>query len=116
MKKLSFVAFLAASLLLIGAVNCTWADSAKAALADKHKASGVECADCHGKNVKEVIPNDNCLACHESYAVLAQRTEDMHLNPHNSPHYYNLECVACHQGHKPMVNFCQDCHGPISRH
>jgi hypothetical protein len=39
----------------------------------------------------------------------------MHFNPHKSPHFMDPDCISCHIGHRADVNFCQDCHGPISR-
>jgi len=57
----------------------------------------------------------SCLKCHESYAKLGEQTKDMHFNPHKSPHFMDPDCISCHIGHRADVNFCQDCHGPISR-
>lgn len=85
-------------------------------LADQHKAEGIECADCHGKDIGEMVANQSCLACHESFEKVAERTTDMHINPHRSIHFMDYVCAACHQGHKPLNNFCQNCHGPIVRH
>ncbi len=85
-------------------------------LADQHKAEGIECAACHGHDVKAIIPNESCLECHVSYEDLGEQTKDMHLNPHQSPHFIDLECTSCHQGHETLNNLCQQCHGPISRH
>ncbi len=82
---------------------------------DKHKAAGVQCASCHGNNTKAIIPNQNCLACHDSYQKLGEQTKDMHINPHKSPHFMDLECTSCHASHTAIKNFCQDCHGPIAR-
>ena len=84
-------------------------------LADRHKAAGIVCAGCHGEDREALIRNPACLGCHESFEKLAARTKDMHVNPHRSPHFKDLECTSCHMGHKADVNFCQDCHGPISR-
>lgn len=82
---------------------------------------GMECVDCHGKEEKkispkdEVIGNETCLSCHESFEAVGELTKDMHQNPHLSAHFYELECSSCHMEHKAIQNFCVDCHGPISR-
>lgn len=81
-----------------------------------HKQQGVECKSCHGNDKKQIIPNEKCQACHESYTEISKKTNDMHLNPHMSPHFLDVECTSCHQGHKVLNNFCQDCHGPVTRH
>ncbi len=86
-----------------------------ASVADRHKPAGTQCADCHGKDTNRIVPNSACLKCHESYAKLGEQTKDMHFNPHKSPHFMDPDCISCHIGHRADVNFCQDCHGPISR-
>ncbi|MGX9460779.1 cytochrome c3 family protein [Shewanella sp. A14] len=81
----------------------------------EHLKKGVKCSDCHGEDNNAAIKNDTCTHCHGSYDELAKQTKDMHLNPHFSPHFSNLECTSCHSTHTNLTVFCQDCHGPISR-
>lgn len=87
-----------------------------ATFAAVHKAAGVECSSCHGKDKKDIITRASCLSCHNSDEEIGALTSDMHLNPHLSPHFLELECTSCHTGHKELNNFCQQCHGPIKRH
>jgi len=109
------VGLIVAMAVLSAGINL-YAKDTKPLLADKHKAAGIECVSCHGKNVKDIVTNQSCLACHGSFEKLGEQTKDMHLNPHKSPHFLDLDCSSCHDGHKPLKNFCQDCHGPIQRH
>ncbi len=111
MRTRMLIGVLMGTCLLLGSHNSFATEFGKT-----HKDAGVECVSCHGQDKKAVIPNQNCLTCHESYDALAEQTKDMHLNPHWSPHFLNLECTSCHQGHKTLDNFCQKCHGPIKRH
>jgi len=115
MKKMLSVSLVAAVAALSLSINLYAGDSSQL-MADKHKAIGAECSSCHGRDVKDVVANEKCLECHGSYDQLAEKTKDMHLNPHKNPHFLDVECAACHQGHKSMNVFCQNCHGPIIRH
>jgi hypothetical protein len=125
MKRSSFIACAVFALTIVSSAvpaqarpskaSGAAAVSAAASLADGHKAQGVGCADCHGKDQDALVPNRTCFGCHESFEKLAGRTKDMKINPHRSPHFMDLECTSCHVGHKADVNFCQDCHGPITR-
>lgn len=81
----------------------------KTPLADKHKALGLSCEDCHGSGLKKAVPMEKCLGCHESYAKVAERTKELLPNPHDN-HLIDLECSKCHLGHKPQANYCQTCH------
>jgi len=112
-KAVLAVTVLATAALLLS--SALFAAEVKQFLGDRHKSVGIECVSCHGKDVKEIIPNQNCLSCHKSYEDLGEKTRDMHLNPHRSPHFLDLDCTSCHQGHAADQNFCQNCHGPISR-
>ena len=111
MKK-NMIAWIFIALALLGQ-SCP---AGATAFLKTHKEVGVSCKDCHGQNKKDLIANTSCLACHESFEALGEQTSDMHLNPHLSPHFMDLECTSCHQGHEKLDNFCQQCHGPISRH
>lgn len=65
---------------------------------------------------------DFCFRCHEhgSYDQIAGRTMDLGVtdaqskgesaNPHQSPHYSNLECNLCHRVHTPSTLYCWECH------
>jgi cytochrome c nitrite reductase small subunit len=65
---------------------------------------------------------DTCFKCHEhgSYDQIAWRTTDLgvtdaqaggHIaNPHQPPHYSNLECNSCHRMHTPSTLLCWECH------
>ncbi len=80
-------------------------------LADKHVASGLTCASCHGDAKPSDVASETCLSCHVSYKELARKTANRPRNPHDS-HYPNLECTTCHHGHQKEENFCAGCHGP----
>jgi len=79
-------------------------------LADKHVASGLTCASCHGNARPSDVALDTCLSCHVSYQELARKTASRPRNPHDS-HYPGLECTTCHHGHQKEENFCAGCHG-----
>jgi len=79
-------------------------------LADKHVASGLTCASCHGNDRPSDVALDTCLSCHVSYQELARKTASRPRNPHDS-HYPGLECTTCHHGHQKEENFCAGCHG-----
>ncbi|MCC6803765.1 MAG: cytochrome c3 family protein [Anaerolineae bacterium] len=65
---------------------------------------------------------DVCLSCHEhgSYEQIAWRTTDLGVtdsqakgheaNPHQPPHYDELECNSCHRIHQPGTLLCWECH------
>ena len=65
---------------------------------------------------------ETCLGCHEhgSYEQLAWRTTDLGVtdpqakghdaNPHQPPHYTNLECNSCHRVHRESTLLCWECH------
>ncbi|WP_228845488.1 cytochrome c3 family protein [Phototrophicus methaneseepsis] len=65
---------------------------------------------------------ETCFQCHEhgSYDQIAWRTTDLGVtdgktkgheaNPHQSPHYDDLECNTCHRMHRESVLFCSECH------
>ncbi|QEM67691.1 cytochrome c3 family protein [Geobacter sp. FeAm09] len=115
MKKMLSASLVAAVAALSFSINLYAGDSGQF-MADKHKAIGAQCSSCHGGDTKSVVANGKCLACHGSYDQLAEKTKDMHLNPHKNPHFLDIECAACHSGHKPLDAFCQNCHGPLTRH
>lgn len=65
---------------------------------------------------------DQCFQCHEhgSYDQIAWRTTDLGVtdaqasghsaNPHQPPHFTNLECNNCHFIHAPQTLLCSECH------
>ncbi|MDG3087997.1 cytochrome c3 family protein [Vibrio hannami] len=74
--------------------------------------NGQSCALCHGSN-EPVTPADtsNCASCHGSPEDVAKLTEEMHPNPHNSPHWETeLPCDSCHIEHGKSKSVCSDCH------
>jgi fumarate reductase flavoprotein subunit len=77
---------------------------------DKHKKAGIVCQDCH----KDGSPEGNiitaiCFKCHIGYSKLAERTNKITPNPHES-HIGYLECFACHHIHKLSEDYCGECH------
>lgn len=65
---------------------------------------------------------ETCFQCHEhgSYDQIAWRTTDLGVtdaqagghdaNPHQPPHYTELECHSCHRMHRPSTLLCSECH------
>ncbi|SJZ57336.1 Cytochrome c3 [Trichlorobacter thiogenes] len=84
-----------------------------------HATMGFKCADCHKTDAPQAGPtNEACLACHESYEKLAQKTKpkkinpadkESHANPHES-HMGPINCTDCHRTHKPSELVCGQCH------
>jgi len=75
-------------------------------LADNHKASGIECEDCHGTaEPSSGVTTETCISCHENYQELG----DSYINPHNA-HVASSGCDDCHHAHKPSEMICQGCH------
>ena len=72
--------------------------------------------------VRAQYPMTTCFQCHThtSYDQLAWRTTDLGIsdaqahgrpaNPHQPPHYSNLECHSCHRMHRPSTLLCAECH------
>ncbi|WP_428847817.1 cytochrome c3 family protein [Shewanella abyssi] len=115
-NKPSFKQLLAVGLVVLTSTLIPISPSYAYDLGKTHKDQSIECTSCHEDNKKAIIPNERCLSCHESYTEISKQTSDMHLNPHMSPHFLDVDCTSCHQGHKVIKNFCQDCHGPVARH
>ena len=67
-------------------------------------------------------PMETCFGCHEhgSYDQIAWRTTDLGVtdpqakghdaNPHQPPHYSELECNSCHRVHRESTLLCWECH------
>lgn len=58
---------------------------------------------------KKNITEGTCIACHGSYKKIAEKTEELDVNPHDS-HQGEVPCTRCHSGHKKSVLFCNGCH------
>ena len=77
--------------------------------------------------VRAEYPMDTCFQCHEhsSYDQLVWRTTDLGItdpqakgtiaNPHQPPHFEELECFSCHRMHQPSVLVCSECHAYVFR-
>lgn len=98
-----------------------------------HKQANVACKECHdypleaeitsgikyvvgdylvdeeGKLMPVTYDNDMCLQCHISYDHVAQSTDFLKRNPHNS-HNGQLACKTCHVSHGDQVDYCGQCH------
>jgi hypothetical protein len=81
-----------------------------ASLADRHGTRGVKCENCHtSMPPQKNITEGTCIACHGSYKKIAEKTEELDVNPHDS-HQGEVPCTRCHSGHKKSVLFCNGCH------
>lgn len=81
-------------------------------LADRHAKLGLKCEQCHAVPIPQPeskVKNQACLACHQSYDALAQKTEKLDPNPHKT-HLGNVRCSDCHSGHGQARLMCNDCH------
>lgn len=98
------VAFsLSVSLAVVPAVGATF-------LADKHKAAGLACGDCHKeKPPRQKVATAACQSCHGDYSKLADKTANSAPNPHET-HLGELACDQCHHAHKESVLPCVECH------
>lgn len=97
-----------ATLLAFGSA-AAFATDAPAPLADRHVAQGAKCESCHAAGQGSPVAKDQCLACHGSYAKVAEKTDALDINPHDS-HLGPIDCSKCHMGHKPPVVECNRCH------
>ncbi len=70
------------------------------------------CEECHGvQNPDKPADDRNCLECHDSGEQVAQLTDHLEYNPHDSPHYgTEAACTACHREHSPSEVICYECH------
>ena len=84
--------------------------TAQTAVKPPHQA--LECTACHTTSVPKTPEKSACLACHGSYAALAEKTATLNpaFNPHSS-HRGQEDCASCHGVHKPSQLTCNDCHG-----
>jgi hypothetical protein len=98
-----------------------------------HDQAGVQCKDCHdypvsaeiSSGIKFITGNYTtdsagnlprrkfddamCLKCHISYQHVAQLTDFLTRNPHDS-HNGEMPCNTCHISHGQQIDFCSQCH------
>ncbi len=98
-----------------------------------HAQANVECKDCHDYPVsaeissginflvgnyevnsegtlnKRTYTDEMCLECHISQEYLAETTDYLFRNPHNS-HWGFMPCSNCHLSHGEQVDYCASCH------
>lgn len=107
-------------------------------LANAHSEYDLACLDCHpfeiGQSVREIISfvfhnyeeplteqkfsKEWCFQCHEhgSYEELKQLVQyqvDTEIGDLHNSHLGGIDCRLCHKMHKPSVDYCSQCHGPI---
>lgn len=76
-----------------------------------HEIAEMRCEDCHQISMPKALTTDECLLCHGNIEEVAEATEGLDPNPHNSPHYGpELDCELCHHEHAESENFCAQCH------
>ena len=100
------LALILASACLIFGTTASAADFG----ADRHVARGLECASCHGPDMKNPeTPDENtCLKCHNRDQIAEKTNSRLNPNPHKAPH--NGDCTLCHLQHEPEENYCAQCH------
>ncbi len=98
-----------------------------------HEQAGVQCKDCHDYPVQAEIASGikfitgnytvdkngaltvrkfddtMCLKCHISYQHVAQMTDFLPRNPHDS-HNGEMPCNTCHVSHGQQIDYCSGCH------
>jgi len=98
-----------------------------------HAQAGVQCKGCHdyplsaeiSSGIKYVTGNYEvdkngeiasrkfddkmCLQCHISYDHIAQLTDYLPRNPHDS-HNGQMPCSTCHVSHGQQIDYCAQCH------
>lgn len=65
--------------------------------------------DENGDLVKLTYDDDICLQCHISKDFVAQSTDFLAKNPHDS-HNGQLSCKTCHVSHGQQIDYCSQCH------
>ena len=76
-----------------------------------HESAELGCDDCHPTDTPKPLGTESCVSCHGSFKEIAQATDQLDPNPHNSPHYgEELDCSLCHHEHSESENFCAQCH------
>ena len=104
-----FVVWMWGQYLMLGPLCSVWATE-NAFLADKHKSAGIGCEGCHKEAPpKKNVPTSVCLQCHGDNSKLAEKTEKLSPNPHDS-HLGEIDCDKCHHSHKQSGDYCGSCH------
>jgi len=80
----------------------------------KHRAVGLNCAQCHEEKPPAHTPSASvCMGCHGDQQAIARKTESASPNPHAPPHSAPGEtqvCTECHHVHRPSEVTCISCH------
>ncbi|MBN1316257.1 MAG: cytochrome c3 family protein [Anaerolineales bacterium] len=98
-----------------------------------HYQAGVQCKDCHdypvqaeiasgfnyvignyeinsqGEINKREYTDEMCLDCHISQQYVADSTDFLFRNPHDS-HWGFMPCSECHISHGEQIDYCAACH------
>ncbi|HEY3343783.1 MAG TPA: cytochrome c3 family protein [Anaerolineaceae bacterium] len=98
-----------------------------------HAQAGVQCKDCHdypvqaeiasgikfitgnytvdknGALQKRKFADTMCTKCHISEQHVAQLTDFLPRNPHDS-HFGEMACNTCHVSHGQQIDYCAGCH------
>jgi len=100
----------ALSLLLLAAPLHAQEPPGRGPLLAKHASAGIGCPQCHQeKPPAKPVQTSTCLGCHGPYTALADKTDKLEANPHQS-HNGELDCAKCHHVHKASENYCIQCH------
>jgi hypothetical protein len=115
----------------------SWVEEETSLLAYLHFSHGVSCQTCHDRTMSESVREivdyltgnyyvplpkleltmETCFACHESYKKVIPLTNPKitgaERNPH-AGHWGELECNACHNMHRVSVDYCAECHSPVT--
>jgi len=79
-------------------------------LGDRHKALGVACEGCHAQSAPTgPAPANACVGCHGDIDKVAQQTQALQPNPHES-HEGDIPCGECHHAHRASEDYCAKCH------
>lgn len=65
--------------------------------------------DENGELLPVVYDDDICLQCHISKEFVAQATDFLAKNPHDS-HNGMMSCRTCHVSHGDQIDYCSRCH------
>lgn len=65
--------------------------------------------DENGELLQVVYEDDICLQCHISKEFVAQATDFLAKNPHDS-HNGMMACNTCHVSHGDQIDYCSRCH------
>ncbi len=100
-------------------------------LAHVHAEEGLTCHECHDESLgakaqegfkyvtgdyEEPLPQldfsrEDCLECHTDFEeVMVSTDHGGGENPHDSPHWEDMECTMCHSMHGQSQVYCTQCH------